>query len=246
MNQTSLMIQALKKTLKANGITYQQLAHALGMSESSIKRIFADENFSLQRLEQICNVIGMDLADLITRMNRDRPRISELTEEQEKVASADTRLLGVAFLVVNGWSFQHILNHYPINQADLVHYLLMLDKLRVIDLEPNNRIKLLISSDFSWRKNGPIQTVIQEHVQKEFLESDFESSGGQQHFLSGMLSQESYQEISQQLKHLQQLVNDLKRQDQHLPIEQRNGFSMAMAVRPWRDSILHDMIKAPL
>jgi DNA-binding Xre family transcriptional regulator len=244
MKQTPQLIATLKKTLKANNVTYKMLAEKLAMSESSIKRIFADESFSLARLEQICAVIDMDISDLVALMNRDKPRISELTEEQEKVAAADARLLGVAFLVVNGWSYQNILDHYPISAPDLVHYLVQLDKLRVIDLEPNNRIKLLISANFSWRKNGPIQQVLKQHVQKEFMEGDVEAVGGQQTFISGMLSEESYQEIIKQLSRLESLVNERKRHDQHLPISERHGFSMAMVIRPWRDGILHDMIQA--
>lgn len=243
MNQTPLLIATLKKALKANQVTYKALAKKLGMSESSIKRIFADERFTLTRLEQICAVMDMDISDLVAMMNRDKPRISQLTEEQEQVAAADVRLLGVAFLVVNGWTYQQILDHYPINAADLVHYLVQLDKLAVIDLAPNNHIKLRISTNFSWRKHGPIQMALKQHVQKEFMEGDIEAIGGQEYFLSGMLSQESQETVSKALKRLEAMVTELKRHDQHLPITERHGFSMAMVIRPWRDNILHNMIK---
>jgi DNA-binding Xre family transcriptional regulator len=243
MQQTPLLIATLKKALKANNVTYKILADKLGMSESSIKRIFAEESLSLQRLEQICALINIDLSDLVQMMNRDKPRISELTEEQEKVAAADMRLLGVAFLVVNGWAFDSILARYTINPADLVHYLLVLDKLRVIDLEPNNRIRLLISPNFSWRKNGPIQRALSQTVQKDFMEGDIESAGGQQQFVSGMLSAASRDEISKQLDRLSLLFNELKHQDQRLPLSQRTGFSMATTLRPWRDGLLESMIK---
>jgi len=243
MQQTPLLIATLKKALKANNVTYKILADKLGMSESSIKRIFAEESLSLQRLEQICALINIDLSDLVQMMNRDKPRISELTEEQEKVAAADMRLLGVAFLVVNGWAFDNILARYTINPADLVHYLLVLDKLRVIDLEPNNRIRLLISPNFSWRKNGPIQQALSQTVQKDFMEGDIESAGGRQQFVSGMLSAASRDEISKHLDRLSLLFNELKHQDQRLPLSQRTGFSMATTLRPWRDGLLESMIK---
>ncbi|MDI1308404.1 MAG: helix-turn-helix transcriptional regulator [Methylotenera sp.] len=245
MQQTPLLIVTLKKALRANNVTYKILADKLGMSESSIKRIFSEESLSLQRLEQICALINMDLSDLVQMMNRDKPRISELTEEQEQVATADMRLLGVAFLVVNGWAFNNILAHYPIKPADLVHYLLVLDKLRVIDLEPNNRIRLLISPNFSWRKNGPIQRALSQTVQKDFMEGDIESSGGQQQFVSGMLSATSRDEISKHLERLCLLFNELKHQDQRLPLSLRTGFSMATTLRPWREGLLASMIKKP-
>lgn len=242
MKQAPQLIATLKKALKANHVTYKKLAEALDISESSVKRIFAEENFSLVRLEQICDVLDIGISDLVSMMNRDTPRISELTEEQEKVAAADIRLLGIAFLVINGWSYQNILDHYPVDAPDLVHYLVKLDQLRVIELAPNNRIKLIVSSNFSWRKNGPIQTVLQAHVQKAFMEGDIESLGGQQHFISGMLSEASSDVVKKELTRIERLVSELKRQDQHLSITERHGFSMAMVVRPWRDEILHSMI----
>ena len=243
MHQTPLLIATLKKALKANQITYKVLAQKLEMSESSIKRIFADESFTLTRLEQVCAVMNMDISDLVSMMNRDKPRISQLTEEQEQVAAGDIRLLGVAFLVVNGWSYQDILDHYPIHAADLVHYLVQLDKLEVIDLLPNNRIKLRVSANFSWRKNGPIQAVLKQHVQQAFMEGDIESVGGKEYFLSGMLSNDSQEVVQKELNRIEKLVTELKRNDQHLPITERYGFSMAMVIRPWRDDILHNMIK---
>lgn len=243
MNQTPLLIATLKQALKANNLTYKALAEKLAMSESSVKRMFAEESLSLQRLEQICAVINIDFSELVLLMQRNKPRISELTEEQESVAASDIRLLGIAFLVVNGWSYDSILQHYPISAADLVHYLLMLDKLRVIDLEPNNRIKLLISPNFSWRKNGPIQQALRQTVQKDFMEGNIEASGGQQHFISGMLSESSQREMFAHLDKVIHLFNELKRQDQRLPLQQRKGFSLATTIRPWREGLLASMIE---
>ena len=243
MNQTPQLIATLKQALKANGVTYKALAEKLAISESSVKRLFAEESMSLQRLEDICAVIDIDFSALVLMMQRNKPRISELTEEQEKVTAADIRLLGIAFLVVNGWTYESILAHYPISPADLVHYLLVLDKLRVIELAPNNHIRLLISSHFSWRKDGPIQQALRHTVQKDFMEGDIAASGGQQHFVSGMLSESSQHEMFTHLDKVMHLFNELKRQDQSLPLAQRKGFSLATTIRPWREGLLASMIE---
>lgn len=243
MQQTPLLIATLKKALKSNNMTYKTLAEKLEMSESSIKRIFAEESLSLQRLEQICGLLHMDLADLVMMMHRDKPRVSQFTEQQEQEAAADPRLLAIAFLVVNGWTYQNVLEHYRITEADLVRYLIKLDKLRVIELEPNNRIRLLISPTFAWRKNGPIQRALKESVQKDFIAGDIEAQGGQEHFISGMLSETSRAELFEHLKRIEALFNQLKHQDQGLPLKERRGFSMVMAIRPWRDGVLASMIE---
>ena len=242
MHQTQQLIDALKKLLKANGLTYRALAKNLGISESSIKRSFSEESFSLQRLEQICELLETNLYELVHLADRENPRITQLTVEQEKQTTVDSRLLGVAFLVINGWTYHNILDHYAMNEPSLLHYLLKLDKLRIIDLLPNNHIKLLISPNFSWRHNGPVQQALAQIVLKNFLEGDIEKAGGEMHFVSGMLSEESRTEIFKRINHLVLLFNELKRQDHGLPFDQRHGFSMALVIRPWRREILERLL----
>ena len=242
MHQTQQLIDALKKLLKAHSLTYRALAKNLGISESSIKRSFAEESFSLQRLEQICELLETNLYELVHLADRENPRITQLTVEQEKQTTADPRLLGVAFLVINGWTYQTILDHYEMDEPGLVRCLLQLDKLRIIDLLPNNRIKLLISPNFSWRNNGPVQQALAQIAQKNFPAGNIENAGGEVHFVFGMLSEESRAEMFKRINQLTLQFNELKRHDHGLPFEQRHGFSMVLVVRPWRKEILAQLL----
>ena len=56
MAQVSSLIETLKKQLKAHGKTYADVAAALDLSEASVKRLFAEESFTLQRLSLVCNL----------------------------------------------------------------------------------------------------------------------------------------------------------------------------------------------
>jgi hypothetical protein len=47
MAQVGLLVTELKRYLKAEGITYAALGKRLGLSESSVKRQFARQSFSL-------------------------------------------------------------------------------------------------------------------------------------------------------------------------------------------------------
>src|SRR5690606_6102241 len=62
MNETRRMIDALKRCLRARGMTYRALGRALGLSESSVKRLFAEGSFTLARLERVCGVLDMSVA----------------------------------------------------------------------------------------------------------------------------------------------------------------------------------------
>jgi len=51
----------LKKQLKAHGKTYADVAELLQLSEASVKRLFAEQSFTLKRLERIFRTILLSL-----------------------------------------------------------------------------------------------------------------------------------------------------------------------------------------
>ena len=85
MSQTDQILSALKKCLRAKGLTYRDVAAALELSEASVKRLFSEQSFSLKRLEEICRYLDMNLYDLarLTRMHTDE-EITVLSIDQEK------------------------------------------------------------------------------------------------------------------------------------------------------------------
>ena len=99
MAQVSLLVTELKRYLKSQGITYAVLGKQLGLSESSVKRLFARQSFSLQRLEQILNLLGLEIADLVALMNERREFLTELTPEQEDALLADPKQLLMTYLL---------------------------------------------------------------------------------------------------------------------------------------------------
>jgi DNA-binding Xre family transcriptional regulator len=47
-------VDTLKQELRKQRITYRRVSEALELSETSVKRLFSEEAFSLKRLEKIC------------------------------------------------------------------------------------------------------------------------------------------------------------------------------------------------
>src|SRR5919205_2255755 len=157
MAQTALLLDVVKAALRQRGITYAQVAAALDLSESSVKRLFAHKDMPLTRLESICAVMELELADLFELAQSAQRRLTELTAEQERALVDDPKLLMVGVLVLSHWTVEQILEQYQLSQAQLVGLLTRLDRLRIIDLLPGNRIKVRLARNFNWRKGGPIQ-----------------------------------------------------------------------------------------
>ena len=173
MAQTREIINTLKKALKAQGKTYADVAVAIGLTEASVKRLFAQQSFSLARLDQVCQLLDIEVSDLIQLMNEQRQSSQQLTVEQEKELIGNMKLLIVAVSVLNRWTMDDILSWYTISEHECVRHLAKLDRLKIIELLPGNRIKLLVAPNFSWLENGPIQFFFQKKIGQEFFNTRF-------------------------------------------------------------------------
>ena len=233
MSQTTALIDTLKKALKSHHLTYAEVAKRLDMSEANIKRMFASRRFSLERLEDICQLMQLELSDLFQLYEESRQRISQLTLQQEKELVANEKLLLVAVSVRNRLNFDDIINNYEISETECIRYLAKLDKLKIIDLLPNNRIKLRIDDGFSWLKNGPIETLFEEQIQSQFLKSRFKNEFEQRKFLFGLLGDSSTQVLINKINALASEFSELHRQDASLPLDKRHNIGFMLALRPW-------------
>lgn len=232
MAQTTAIVDALKKTLKEHGLTYQQVADGLGLSEASVKRLFAENQFSLKRLDQVCALMGLEISDLLRRLEPEA-LIDQLSLEQERELVSDVELLLVSICALNRWHFEQILDAYVLSEHAVISKLAQLDRMGLIELLPGNRIKPLITHDFHWQKNGPIQAFFEGQVQGDFLECRFNRPGELRLFMNGMLSPRSNDTMQQKLRRLALDFRHCHQEDLALPLDQRFGMSMILAIRPW-------------
>ncbi|MEE4191841.1 MAG: helix-turn-helix transcriptional regulator [Halieaceae bacterium] len=233
MAQVSPLVDTLKASLKAAGIKYTQVATALQLSESSIKRKFSRKEFSLSELDRICALAGLQISDLVRRMEESRGRLQALTREQEQDIADDPGLLLVAVSVLNRWSFDQLLDFYRFEATDLVQMLARLDRLKMIELLPNNRIKLLVAPNFGWLPNGPIERVFLAAIQQDFFSTRFDRDDHKLLVLNGMLSPASNREFQRKLERLAQEFDQLNAEDAGLPLDEKQGCTALLALRDW-------------
>jgi transcriptional regulator with XRE-family HTH domain len=245
MAQVSLLVTELKRYLKSHGITYAALGKQLDLSESSVKRLFARQSFSLQRLEQILNLLGLEIADLVTLLNERREFLTELTPEQEDALLADPKQLLMTYLLINGWPLAEITSTFAIDEADAERVLIRRHRARIIELLPFNRVKLLTARNFTWRKNGPVQAFFAREVQREFLDSSFAGPGEQLRFVAGLLSRASLAQLQQSIDRLAREFDEFVRRDAALPLAERRSSSAVFALRPWEFSMFTALRRKP-
>src|SRR5271156_1314867 len=92
------IVAELKRALRESGLTYAAVARQLQLSVASVKRLFSAGDFSLRRVDQICELLETGLADILAR-GRKRPESKQLTLAQEQEIVSDPKLFLIAWLV---------------------------------------------------------------------------------------------------------------------------------------------------
>jgi len=238
MPSRSPFVEALKRSVRAKGITYAGLARELRLSEASVKRMFSRGSFTLARIEEILTVLDLDLQE-VARMSRAAGGPVELTHEQETGLARDERLMSVFWLVQNDWSFQEILDAFSITRAELTAAFARLDRLKLVQWGAGERVRLCVPRDFRWRAGGPVKKAYGKRAMREFLEARFDAPLELLRFESRVLSPESAAVLRRRLERVVSEFNQFAEADGTVPTGRRVGVALLAACRPWEFSVLN-------
>ncbi|HVR52809.1 MAG TPA: helix-turn-helix transcriptional regulator [Pseudorhodoferax sp.] len=233
MSTTASLVTAVKQELKQAGMTYADLARALGMAESSVKRMLAKGDMPLSRVDAICRALKLDFADLARRVADAQPLLAELREDQERAVVADKKLLLVAICVLSQWTLEQIVAAYRLSEAECVRHLAQLDRLGIIELRPLNRYRLKLAKTFRWRPHGPVMDFFREDVLLDYYAGGFDGPGEGLLLVHGAIGRALAPAF---LERLQRVAQDFAQQhlaDQKLPEAEREGYTLLLAMRRW-------------
>jgi transcriptional regulator with XRE-family HTH domain len=225
--------ETLKHCLKARGMTYADLAAALGLSEASVKRLFSSGSFTLRRVEQICRVVDLDFFELARLAHGEARTATSLSTAQEQALAANPRLLLVFHLLLSDWHADDIVSQYSIARAECVKLMLELDRLRLIELRPNNAVRLRTARHVSWGRDGPIQRTYRAKVLSEFFGAKFDRPGELLHFEAKELSAASREVMRRKLQRLQHEFNEFAEIDAGLKPAERESVGLVTGLRPY-------------
>lgn len=231
--ETAQLVATIKRLLRKQNVTYRVLAEYLKLSEPSIKRLFSSGRFTVERLEQVSHLLGYTLAELTREAIATQIRLNTLTRKQEQELVSDPKLLLVAVCALNNWNVHEIIEYYLITENECVKHLLRLDKLRVIDLLPGNRIRVNVSRDFDWLPGGPISEYFKVNGQKEFMQGTFDREDESRVFVHGMLTDQARAQLLDELRRLRQRMLTLHEESLVAPLSKRYGVGLMFALRAW-------------
>jgi transcriptional regulator with XRE-family HTH domain len=233
MSTTADLVLALKKELKSAQMTYADLARALGMAESSVKRTLAKGDMPLSRVDAICRALKLDFAELSRRVADAQPLLKELTPEQEKAVVADKKLLLCAICVLSQWTLEQITAYYRLSEADCIKCFVQLDRIGIIELRPLNRYRLKLAKTFRWRAHGPVMHFFRDHVVLDYFAGGFDGPGEGLLLVHGTVSRGIAPSFIERMQRLAQDFAQQHQADQKLAEKDREGYTLLLAVRRW-------------
>ena len=245
MSSPETVLQVLRAEMRAAGITYRMLAERIGMSESSVKRVFASGDMSLTRLARICKAVGTPMEGVLRQAADAAPRADTLTLAQERALVADPQLLLVGICCIGQWSFAQIVETYALSEAECIRRLVKLDRLGLIELKPLNRYRMKVSRAFRWRPDGPVQQFFREHVVDDYFAGRFDGAGETLLCVNARLSQPSAVELVQKIQQLAGELARLHELDQRLEPDARDGFTLMVGLRSWEFAAFTAMRRKP-
>ena len=233
MSTTTDLVAAIKKELKAAQMTYADLALALDMAESSVKRMLAKGDMSLSRVDAICRALKLDFAELARRVADAQPLLTEMTAEQERAVVADKKLLLVAICVLSQWTLEQITAQYRLSEAECVKYLVQLDRIGIIELRALNRYRLKLAKTFRWRPHGAVMNYFRDHALLDYFAGGFDAKGEGLLLVHGSVSRTLAPMFMERLQRVAQDFAQQHQTDQKLAEKDREGYTLVLGMRSW-------------
>lgn len=146
------LMAVLKSLLRERGLSYRDLAKKLKLSESGVKKIFAGNDCSFQRLGQITKFLNIKLSDLLQEVEEQEMKAVQFSEKQQQVFLKNESAFNFYVkLVIERMSVSEIQQESRLSEAQCFKFLKILDELHLIKLLPAGKVKIpgiALVSDF--------------------------------------------------------------------------------------------------
>jgi transcriptional regulator with XRE-family HTH domain len=245
MDETHQLVDALKRCVKARGLTYRALAGRINLSEASVKRLFAERTFTIRRLEQVCKAMDMSVTELLRMIDRTASAVTTLSLEQESALARDAALLSYFYLLVNGWTDAQIRREYEFDDSQIGRLRDQLVALELIESLPRRRHRLRIGRRLVWRPDGPVRRAYERQVQAEFLRAPFAGRGEFLGWQPAELTEGSIGVLKRKLEHLYDEFLQMAELDT-LSTQPRHSTALLVAFRPWVFSLVAARQRRPM
>lgn len=233
------MVQSLKTLVKNSGTTYEELGRKMNLSTDTIKRLLGGSiPITLERVSEICEYIGIDVFEL-ARISKfgEKPAVEILTHDQEKILAGDDALFAVYYLIVMGMSFDEIHATYKLSKHQLLKLAIKLEDLGILELHPENKLKLLVYRKIRWNMNGPLHNKYMTSMAMDFAKDVYESSDSFKFFFNCPLSKDSKVEVLRKLEKMCREIENISEMDLNIKNRTSTTMNIFVGAKNWMPEV---------
>ncbi len=238
------LFESLKLHFKAHGLTYADVARGLGISETTVKRIFSTRECSMARFATMCDLVQVDVAELARMAPRESRLLSELSWQQEADLVADEKLFLTAVCALNQMRLDDIVETFCIERSECIALLLRLERLGILELHPGDRIRIGIARTFAWIPNGPIMRHVAS-LAADYFAYPFAAPGESMRIINVRVSPAASVALVARLEQIAREYSDQHAADAVLPLESRPVISLCLAARHWEPALFRRWLRSP-
>ncbi|WP_157221153.1 helix-turn-helix domain-containing protein [Flavisphingomonas formosensis] len=231
-SQSKLLKNVLKQQIRNRGLRYQDIAEHLGISVMTVKRYLNSDRVPIEALEEIGSCLGLSLIELaeIAKANDGRNKL-DLEFQQESALASDHGLALLRLLLYSGMTVEEIIAEYGVDEPTLIQLLTHLDRLKLIELLPGNRVRIRGSRHIEWKAGGPMRYEIENDIRNHFVKMDFANTEEFFGYETARLSESSILQIEDQMRQLVRNVRILHQIDQTLRSDQKQWYTVLVCKR---------------
>lgn len=231
--------EEIKSLLKTRKIKYDYLASRLGLSESGIKKMLNSNDLSFNKISAILNVADVNVSEFFQTMEQSKPVEKSLTQKQEDffLKNRDAYNFFYQLLSVD-LDWKVLKERHGLTQKSIEKYLLMLDKIEVIELHPGNVVQSQYAGNCKLTYSMSLVKAVVDSKHRNFL--DFvhipnEKFKGRKHVVNGTLklSSQSASDFNKALRDVvAEYMNKAKREKVVTNAESLEDIGFLIAVSP--------------
>lgn len=164
------LLTTLRSVIKAKSLTYAKLAKKLDVAEVTIKRWLTGNGCSLENIFAICEAIEISFFDLSALAKQDEEIDYVLSAGQERIFAKHPGLFGFLKHLHAGEKPSDLAKAWGLTQPQLFKTLRRLEDADVLEVLPNNEVRLKTRGNIRYTHQGPLAKAILRPQIIQFLD----------------------------------------------------------------------------
>lgn len=237
--KTKALLHTLRNLVKSSDQTYDSIAKKMDLSADTVKRLLSGKiPISLERVSEICEHIGIDVYEL-ARLSKfgQKDEHPVLTLAQEKMLAEDEATFSVYYLITMGMTFDQMIAQYSYSKEQLTKIALKLEKLGILELHPNNKLKMLVYRKIRWHMNGPLHNKYMVLWATNFAKDVYQSPESFKYFFNFPLAKESKTEVLRKISKLCREIEYLSEMDLNIRNRADTSMNVLIGAHHWMPEV---------